>query len=402
MRGLWPVLVAVSLASFADRLLIFVLSLLVYEETRSVPALGLVLLLQALPVLLSGMLAALFAPVGNSRWLLPVLYTGQGLLAAVLFLWPAPSTVYPFTFLQSLAARVAALVVLAWLPEWVGRDRLVAANAWLAAAMRTMQIVAPGLAGALLVAAGMRYGLAASALAFLLAGLTIACGWPEGGGRATGLFAGHPVSQATAGRQATPPATTTGGTSWTDLALLLACSLLYGGAIGIHNVLFIPVVQDEMGYGPGMIGILMTAMGLGMAAGAAAMGAWARRLPVILLPGSLAALAAWLWLFSEARSPGPALFVRFAMGVAHAGFGLVMVVSLQRMTETVGGRGRLLAIQKVAEDGGLLAGLALGSVVAPVLGLVPTFRLAAAPALLAVLVAVAWGARVRAPAPSGL
>jgi len=139
---------------------------------------GLVAMLQALPMIVFGVVAGVFADRWNRRRIMQRCDIGRALLVAcipisVIFEIPTMPVLYvvavPIGFLWVLFEATS----LASAPALVGRERLAEANAYLSVASSIGYMVGPGLAGLLVGLIGAGYTLGVDALTFAISAVCL-------------------------------------------------------------------------------------------------------------------------------------------------------------------------------------------------------------------------------------
>lgn len=299
---------------------------LVYSLTGSSFALGIVTSMWALAIFLFSLLGGVVADRVEKQALLVGTQVGMALLSVVVAL------LVVFQAIQVWHLVVASFVqgtILAFhfparqslIPELVGDERTMNANALMNAAFSITGIVMPAVAGALVSVIGVGGVLVLVVFAF---GLTIACYWfvPRTG---TTNGAPRPVLQELAGGL---------GYAWREKDIL---SLL---VLGLIPVLFVWPFQTllpaftvtVLGVGAGTLGLLMSANSLGSFVGAAIvafLGDFRRKGLATLFLGI--GSGAGLGLFALSHSLPLALAALFLMGLFGIPYLAVNTTMLQVM-----------------------------------------------------------------------
>jgi MFS family permease len=254
------------------------IALLLYVRDRehSGTAVGALLLAQALPHVAGPLMGTLVDRMDLKR-LMIVCELAQAILFALIAWWQPP--------LVALLVIVAAASLLdttfgpassSTVPRLVEGDDLMHANAWIGSALNFQVAIGP-LVGALLVSAfGVRGGVGANAVSFLIsAALLMTVPLQRSGARAAaGVASAGLAGLAYAWKQPTVRALVIG------VFLLVAFS-------AVDNVALVFLTRDTLHLSPASFGIVAAAFGFGMLASSIALLAW-RNLPRpgVLLVGS--------------------------------------------------------------------------------------------------------------------
>ncbi|MDQ4044067.1 MAG: MFS transporter [Chloroflexota bacterium] len=239
------------------------MSWLVYEVLGSTPfELGLVHVLQFLPVLLLGIPAGVIADRYPKRRILlttqSIMMTLAALLATLVLadqiqLWH----VYALAFGLGMANSLDMPTRQAFVSEMVEKDDLMNAIALNSALFNTGRIVGPGLAGVLLavVGPGLLFALNAASYLAVLTGLLL-----------------MRIAPITGKSEESPLQRLRDGLAYVRRDPLISRTVLMVGAIGIFGMNFnvwIPVLaSDNFGAGSSAYGTLFSAMGVGSLIGA--------------------------------------------------------------------------------------------------------------------------------------
>jgi MFS family permease len=244
----------------------------VYELTRSPLAVGLIGLVQFVPLVVLSPVGGALADSMDRRKLM--LLTQMGLVGtSLLFVGGAIVESPPLWFLYTVAAASAALAALdspartAAIPNLVGRDRLSSALALNQVLFQVSDIAGPALGGLLIARFGLVWAYAVDALSFLAAIAAILALPRLHPKRAEGELA---VRGLTAIRQ--------GFLYLRGRRVLQSTFLIDLNAMifGMPRALFPVLALDVFGVGPGGFGLLYAAPAAGALAGALLTG-WVRR-----------------------------------------------------------------------------------------------------------------------------
>jgi MFS family permease len=244
----------------------------VYELTRSPLAVGLIGLVQFVPLVVLSPVGGALADSMDRRKLM--LLTQMGLVGtSLLFVGGAIAERPPLWFLYTVAAASAALAALdspartAAIPNLVGRDRLSSALALNQVLFQVSDIAGPALGGLLIARFGLVWAYAVDTLSFLAAIAAILALPRLHPKRAEGELA---VRGLTAIRQ---------GFSYLRGRRVLQSTFLIdlnAMIFGMPRALFPVLALDVFGVGPGGFGLLYAAPAVGALVGALLTG-WVRR-----------------------------------------------------------------------------------------------------------------------------
>lgn len=326
-----------------------------YEQGGTTTA-GLVALAQLIPAGLCAPFAAVLADRRGPAWMLTVSYVAQavtmGATAAALFADAEPLLVYAFAASAATAvtftrpAQAALVPALARSPEELTAANVV--SSWI----ESLGIfLAPAAAGVLLgVSEPATVFAVMAAVAAIGGALTIGLRGPAGSTEAAGALEETVAGFRLLGRDR-PSALLVG---------LLGAQFI---AIGALDVLYVVLALGVLGLGESGAGYLNAAFGLGGVLGIAATAALVGR--ARLVPPLIAGLALWaLMLFALgawATTVGAFVFLA-AAGVGHSLLDVSGRTLLQRTAPT-----ELLSRVFGVLEGLTMAGLALGSILVPVL-----------------------------------
>ncbi|MCB9562954.1 MAG: MFS transporter [Kofleriaceae bacterium] len=378
-----------GLNTFGRQILSVAVGWELYERTGSPLTLGLVGLVQVIPVV------ALFVPAGHlvdhrdRRALTSLAATvtglaGGGLAVASALHAPVPSY-YALLFVLGCATALHSPAASALVPMIIPRDQLARANAIVSSAFELAAIVGPGLAGLLLwlVAPAWVYGLVA------------ATGLASGAIYRT-LPAPGPVDAGAA------PRTESARRDWrVGLRFIFASDLLLPAlTLDLFAVLFagatalLPVIaRDVLAVGPAGLGVLRAAPSLGaivMALVGARLPAWRRPghvlLVVVALFGAVTVgfgLSRWF----------PLSVALLAVGGALDNISVVIRITLEQMVVPDRIRGRVSAVHSVFIGMSNELGELESGVAASLFGAVPAIAAGGAVAIaVAGVVALRWPA----------
>ena len=374
-----------GVSSLGDGVSFTALPLLVLALTGSGFAMGIVGALQSLPDLVFGMVAGAIADRSDRKLLMLRADLGRGLLTAliplsvalhgptmaVILVVAAPMSVFRAFFLAGYTASVPALV---------GRSQIGRATSYFEAVYSSGYIVGPAIAGVLASTIGPGPTLAIDAVSFGLSGLGLALVTrdlraPVDRPRA------HLLTEIRAGIDFIVGHST------------LRSIILFWGATSILTAPLVPAlavrITRDLGYPPSILGLLLSAYGLGTVTGSllTARRAARQRPGLVLLAGNLIAGTALL-IGSIATEIPLLIVVSVVAGVAQS-MVLVTYITLRAAHSPDDLMGRIgstartitLGLQPVGMlAGGALIDLASGSTTIAVMGVcVASVSLAFAP-----------------------
>lgn len=363
------------------------LVVLVFRLTGSGRGVAATVAFEVAPVLLLGPVAGLVADRYPRRSVMMGADAGRAVLALILALWHG-STVMAFAvaFGLSTGAVVFNPAASSLVPEVVGEDEVVTANAALWTVAVTAQIVLAPLAGLLVAAAGVGPAFTANAASFVVSALFLA---RLKAGRTPAALAVPGWAGALAGVRAVR--------SHPLLARLAVVQVLASLSAGATGGLLVVLAAESLGVGPSGFGILLGAIGVGAAGG-----------PLLLRRRIRPASRGWLFgpyavrgsvdlVLATTRSPlvaGGAL-VGYGVGTST---GMIAYQSTLQTTIPAELRGRAFALFDVLWNGARLVSLGLGGVLADAVGIRAVYG--AGGALLLAAFAVGWSG-TRPPAAAG-
>ena len=263
------------------------------------------------------------------------------------------------------ASAVFEMASHAYLPSVVGKDRLVAGNARLAASESVAEVGGPALAGVLFQWLSAPLAIAANALTYLASAAFLA-----------GIRAAEPAPAAPAGRRPWTREVSEGfRVAWSDLRLraLLLMGAAQGLCGGVFSALYVLFASRTLQLSPAQLGLAIAAGGVG-ALGGTFIAPWlARRLgtgPAILVAMAGAGLAVLITPFALAGPKGlAALIASQVLGDALAVAGVILAASLRQSLAPQAALARLSGAFQATAGGmaviGALAGGALGAGIGP-------------------------------------
>ncbi len=315
-----------GVSSLGDAVSFTALPLLVLALTGSGFAMGIVGALQTLPDLVFGMVAGaiadrsdrkrmmLLADMGRAvlTALIPISVALNGPTMAVILIVAAPLSVLRAFFLAGYTSSVPALV---------GRSQIARANSYFETVYSSGYIIGPAIAGVLATTIGPGPTLAIDAVSFALSGLGLA-------------FVKRSIV-APVDRPREPLLTEI--RQGIDFILghpVLRTAILYWGATAIVTAPLVTVlavrITRDLGYEPSILGLLLTAFGIGTVGGAlvTARLATRRHVGLVLLGGNFVTAAALVIVAMTVDIP-LLLGISFVAGIAQS---MVLVTYLTLRT----------------------------------------------------------------------
>lgn len=368
--ALTRLLVGEFVSSIGDWLYLVALLIVVYEESQSAVALGIIGAARILPYVLLSVPAGIAADRFDRRKILIATDVARGvvmLALAVLVFLDGPLPI--FVGLSILAACFSAFfgpAIGSLLPSLVKDEaELGPANSAWATLDNLATVIGPAVGGVLIAAGGLPLAFLLNAVSFgLIAAILIRLPRPRA-----------PVEQKAEASAATEPgaaAVRKALTPLTGLAMLDVVAAFVFGGLGILTVV---IAADVLGDAQATTGYLNGALGFGGLIGALASGVLVvgRRLGLPLLAGGLV-LGACLALLGQVGSLLPVLAL---LTIASAGSLLQDVVSTTIFQRSVPDavRGRALGVLSTVNIASYAAGSFTVPIVVPFLGLGTTLLL---------------------------
>lgn len=247
----------------------FALSIFVYQESGSVTQLGIVLLAANLPAILLAPVAGVWVDRLDRRIVMMVSdsVAGLGALALLSLAWRFELTFWPVVLVAALGSAAGAFQEPAYrasIVTLVSKDRLGRANGMIEMGPALGTLIAPAIAGALIVSVGIEAVLAVDVVTFMAAVGTLAV-----------VRFPRVASSGEGSRRSMRIEVLEGLQYLRDRSGLLGLLSMAAGLnffLVFANVLWLPLFlgfADEA-----TIGLVMTGVGLAMVAGSVVMSAW--------------------------------------------------------------------------------------------------------------------------------
>ena len=382
MSGFRRIVVASAASQAGDWLYTIALMTFLYDTTGSVAWVAALTFVRLGPYLVLEPIAGLVVDRIDPRSLMVASDVARAalmcVLAAVVWTEGSPLLVLVLTGVSTCASAPYPLALWVVVPQLVGEDRLVAANAKLSTIENLSIVLGPTLGAVLLLAGSPGVAVAINAASFVVAAVAVARlprnvrPVERGGGEISGVLADLRAGWATL---------TASSLAVAVILFAVVDNLVYGA-----DTVLLLLVSEALGTGSSGVGYLFAAVGLGGVL-AAVLG---RRLAASRRAGSVLGLCLAGYALPTAfllawHSP----LVAFALEVVHgAGFVLIELVAVTTLQRTLppAVMGRVFGIYGAA----VVAGILIGAVLAPVLvrlsGLTTTLLLfGIVPAAIAVL-----------------
>ncbi len=341
-----------------DRLVVVALVALVYEQTRSASAVGILMLLKAVPAVALGSVAGALVDRWNRKWVMVGSNLAQGLLVLLIPLTHSLGVLFVAYLAMSIVNQLFIPARAATIPDLVPPAALMSANSLFGAAFVGAIAIGPAVGGWV----GEQFGLDAAfyldSLTFLVPAVAVALL------RLPARRSAPPGPQGIAGEARA---------GWTYIRgqrhLLIALASATGAflIIAVMGVLGVVVAKDALGLGTSGYGGMMSAMGVGMLAavvlvGRSRGGSDRSRLGLVgllLAGGSLTILPL-------VTIVPPAMLLSAVMGVGI----LTVQVSTQTTLQSVPAdlRGRVMGVNQTATGLAQLLATALTSLLAGTVG----------------------------------
>lgn len=335
-RGFVVLWLSEALSQAGDRLAVVALVTLVYERTASASAVGLLMLLKAVPALALGSLAGVFVDRWSRKWIMVFANLIQGLLVFCLPFSQGIALIFAIYLAMSVVSQFFVPARSAAIPDLVPPDALTAANALFAVSIVAAIAVGPALGAWITERVSLNAAFYADAATFLVPAAAVAfLSIPRQQRASTdkpGLGSDLRAGLAFARSQ---PAV---------LAALgaIGTSFLVVGTISIAGVV---IISDVVGVEASRFGVMMSAMGVGMLTGALVTGL-ARRRARGVRAGAPGLFLMALGIAGLPWSPNLAAACVFA-GVIGAGM-ITVQVNCQTLLQTIAPemRGRLMGLSQ--------------------------------------------------------
>lgn len=324
-----------ALSLIGDRLVMVALVTLVYNRTGSASAVGLLMLLKAIPALALGSVAGAFIDRWNRKWIMVIANLLQGLLVFWLPLSPGFVLVFVIYLAMSMVNQFFVPARSATIPDLVAPEALLTANSLFAIAMIAAMAIGPAIGAWITESLSLDAAFYADAGTFLIPAMAVAFLAIPNQRRATtrpGLGSDLRAGLAFARSQ---PAVLSA------LATISAAFLV----IGTISIAGVVIIREILNVASSKFGVMMSALGVGMSVGAVVSG-WLRRRFTYVQSG-VAGVA--LMALGITALPWSSNLVMASLFAAMIGLGMIIVqVNGQTLLQTIAPemRGRLLGISQ--------------------------------------------------------
>jgi predicted MFS family arabinose efflux permease len=347
------------------------LSVYVFQQTGSPAWVSAVVIARGIPVALFSALAGAVVDRREHRQLMlesTYLSAGIMVLLAVVMARSAPTwTLIPLVAAGSLVSTPLTPAVLAYLPDLVPEDDLVAANTAREASRKLGQIIGPAGAGLIIAVSSATVAVVVSVAAALLAALFLTAirtrsrsHATRGAGTSSGQF--EDLRRGIVALRERPGA-----------VLLLALLAAYYFMLGLEHVLYTLTADRVLGLGANGLGFLFAAIGVGGVTLAASTNRLAARKNLGgLLSASLVTTGLAFLALGWATKPVAAYLLLFLIGAGGITFNVLTTTTLQRVLAR-GVLGRITGLRVTITFAATLLGSLLAPLSVAVLGLRLTF-----------------------------
>ncbi len=324
-----------ALSLIGDRLIMVALVALVYDRTGSASAVGLLMLLKAIPALALGGLAGAFADRWNRKWIMVIANLIQGLLVFCLPLSPGIVFIFVIYLVMSMVNQFFVPARSAAIPDLVAPEGLLAANSLFAISIVIAMAIGPAIGTWITERVNQNAAFYADAATFLIPAISVTfLTIPHQRRTATKTSLGSDLREGLVFARTQPAV----------LAALITISaaFLVIGAISIAGVV---ITREILKVESSKFGIMMSALGIGMLGGAIISGWLGRRFTYVQLGVAGVVLMA----LGMMALPWSSTLVIASLFAAMIGLGMIIVqVNGQTLLQTIAPEmcGRLMGISQ--------------------------------------------------------
>jgi MFS family permease len=324
-----------TLSLIGDRLIMVALVTLVYDRTSLASAVGLLMLLKALPALALGNLAGAFADRWNRKWIMVIANLIQGLLVFWLPRSPGIVLIFVIYLAMSMVNQFFVPARSATIPDLVAPEALLTANSLFAISIVAAMAIGPAIGTWITGRVSLNAAFYTDAATFLIPAIAVA-------------FLAIPRQQRTAAKPNLGSDLRAGFVFARSQPAVLAALTTISAAflvIGTISVAGVVITRKILNVESSKFGVMMSAVGIGMLGGAIVSGWLERRFTYIQLSVSGVVLMA-LGMMALPWSSNLAMATMFA---AMIGLGMIIVqVNGQTLLQTIAPeiRGRLMGISQ--------------------------------------------------------
>jgi MFS family permease len=256
-----------ALSLIGDRLIMVSLVTLVYDRTGSAGAVGLLMLLKAIPALVLGSLAGVFVDRWNRKWIMVIANLLQGLLVFWLPLSPGIVFIFVIYLAMSMVNQFFVPARSATIPDLVAPEALLTANSLFAISMVAAMAIGPAIGTWITELASLNAAFYTDAATFLIPAMAVA-------------FLVIPHKRRTATKPSLSSDLRAGLAFARSQPVVLAALATISAAflvIGTISVAGVVITREILHVESSKFGIMMSTMGIGMLGGAIVSGWLGRR-----------------------------------------------------------------------------------------------------------------------------
>lgn len=324
-----------ALSLIGDRLIMVALVTLVYDRTGSAGAVGLLMLLKAIPALLLGSLAGVFVDRWNRKWIMVIANLLQGLLVFLLPLSPGIVLIFVIYLAMSMVNQFFVPARSATIPDLVAPEALMTANSLFAISVVAAMAIGPAIGTWVTERVGLNAAFYTDAATFLIPAVAVSfLVIPRQRRPATKPSLGSDLRAGLVFARSQP-------------AVLVALATISAAfmVIGTISVAGVVITNKILHLESSKFGIMMSAMGIGMLVGAVVSGWMGRRFTHV----QLGVAGVILMALGMAALPWSSTLTMASLFAAMIGLGMIIVqVNGQTLLQTIAPdmRGRLMGFSQ--------------------------------------------------------
>jgi MFS family permease len=371
-QNLRTLTLAAGVSRFGDHFQTLAVTSVTYAITGSPLAAGAQMAMTSLPYVFFARWTGRAADRFDTRKLFGLLNFLRFLLTLAYISVPNPALILALNFVGSTMGAFMAPARARLLPDLVGRDNLLKANARQSTVIGAVELLGPVVAGLFLKWSGPGWAFFLNAISYLAP--------------AAAMLLVHPVEHtAPAPRGAEPTRTWTFLRARPSLLMLLAANAVFQFGMWAINAIFYPFVADVLHRGPDVLGWTISAyFGAGLISGAV-MERWGERLRRndILFAGFACATLVWFG-YTFAYNVPLILLLSIFDGII---FTMATILFTTRVQEEAPREavGRVFAVATASQEATSSAGMLMGGWLATAAGILPGMRVSAGLCLLFLL-----------------
>jgi MFS transporter, DHA3 family, macrolide efflux protein len=394
-----------AISDIGDGITLFLVLLVINDLTGSTIALALMAIAEAVPAFTVGLVAGVYVDRWDRR---RVMLASDLLRAAIVLSFAFVQTVellplfFILGFVQASIATFFRPARGALLPHIVPAEGLASANSLAQASQVIGSVIGTGIAG--LIFANFGSGIAGFAIdsATFLVSFALIAGISPEAGRVTAERAAAAAAESVRGGVLAGLRIVRGSRVLSGVMLAAGITMLGLGAV---NVLFVPLLINDLGVDPAWMAAIELAQTSAMILAAGAVAFLARRLsPTTIISLGLAVIGACIGLVAGVSAVWQVILILFAVGLALT----PLQAMVQTVVQTAAGdttRGRVVSVLQASISTASVASMAIGGVLAAVIGIRSVYLVAAGVVLAAAGLSVLMfrgksGRPVRAAAPA--